>query len=226
MASRPQRLIRQAVSFALCLVPLYFTPWSNRRDAARDRVNRKTIARALPRPDLRRRLLGLVRRRRDTPLIGPLLRRLAPLLEGSARRPPAGKVVLALFNTWARDGRFWGNMQLSLLAGELERLGIETRLVVLLMRPGQEERNRRTVEEFVEDMGAKMDFDQIQEQVGKLREQLDDMLSNWRSSFRPATEKAEPVKPAAKKATTAKKPAAKKTTTAKKPAAKKASTTA
>jgi ElaB/YqjD/DUF883 family membrane-anchored ribosome-binding protein len=91
--------------------------------------------------------------------------------------------------------------------------------------------DRKAVEEFVEDMGAKMDFDQIQEQVGKLREQLDDMLSNWRSSFRPATEKAEPVKvaakPAVKKTTTAKKPAAKKTTTtAKKPAAKKASTTA
>ena len=107
--------------------------------------------------------------------------------------------------------------------------------------------DRKAVEEFVEDMGAKMDFDQIQEQVGKLREQLDDMLSNWRTSFRPATEKVEPKKatakptpaakkttttaakkPAAKKTTTtaAKKPAAKKTTTAKKPAAEKASTTA
>ena len=76
-----------------------------------------------------------------------------------------------------------------------------------------------------------MDFDQIQEQVGKLREQLDDMLSNWRSSFRPATEKVEPVKAAAKPAaakttTAAKKPAAKTTTAAKKPAAPKASTTA
>jgi hypothetical protein len=104
--------------------------------------------------------------------------------------------------------------------------------------------DRKAVEEFVEDIGAKVDFDQIQEQVGKLREQLDDMLSNWRSSFRPATEKVEPVKaaakpaaqktttaakkPVAKKTTTAaKKPVAKKTTTAaKKPAAKKASTTA
>jgi hypothetical protein len=96
--------------------------------------------------------------------------------------------------------------------------------------------DRKAVEEFVEDIGAKMDFDQIQEQVGKLREQLDDMLSNWRSSFRPATEKVEPVKaaakpaakPAARKTTTAaKKPAAKKTTTAaKKPAAKKTATAA
>ena len=76
--------------------------------------------------------------------------------------------------------------------------------------------DRKMVEDFVEDIGAKMDFDQIQEQVGKLREQLDDMLSNWRSSFRPVTEKA----PAAKATTAAKKPAAKATTAAKKPAAK------
>ena len=85
--------------------------------------------------------------------------------------------------------------------------------------------DRKMVEDFVEDIGAKMDFDQIQEQVGKLREQLDDMLSNWRSSFRPETEKAAVAKPAAKKpaakaTTAAKKPAAKATTAAKKPAAK------
>ena len=99
--------------------------------------------------------------------------------------------------------------------------------------------DRTAVEEFVEDIGARVDFDQIQEHVGKLREQLDDMLSNWRSSFRPTTEKAQPVVPAAKATTAAKKPAIKKTTTAakkqavqeavtaaKKPAATKASTTA
>lgn len=99
--------------------------------------------------------------------------------------------------------------------------------------------DRTAVEEFVEDIGARVDFDQIQEHVGKLREQLDDMLSNWRSSFRPTTEKAQPVVPAAKATTAAKKPAVKKTTTAakkqavqeavtaaKKPAATKASTTA
>lgn len=96
--------------------------------------------------------------------------------------------------------------------------------------------DRKMVEEFVEDVSARMDFDQIQEQVGKLREQLEDMLSNWRSSFRPTTPKAEApkaeapkaeapkavAKPAAKPA--AKKPAARKpaakSTAAKKPAAK------
>jgi len=85
--------------------------------------------------------------------------------------------------------------------------------------------DRTAVEEFVEDIGARVDFDQIQEHVGKLREQLDDMLSNWRSSFRPTTEKAQPVVPAAKATTAAKKPAVKKTTTAaKKPAVKKTTT--
>ena len=87
--------------------------------------------------------------------------------------------------------------------------------------------DRTAVEEFVEDIGARVDFDQIQEHVGKLREQLDDMLSNWRSSFRPTTEKAQPVVPAAKATTAAKKPAIKKTTTAaKKPAVKKTTTAA
>ena len=109
--------------------------------------------------------------------------------------------------------------------------------------------DRKAVEEFVEDIGARMDFDQIQEQVGRLRQQLDDMLSTWRSSFRPAGEKVAAAKPAAapaaKTVTAAKRPAAKpvakkpvakttttaakkpvaRTTTAKKPVAKKVTTT-
>jgi len=92
----------------------------------------------------------------------------------------------------------------------------------------------------VDELAAKVDLDQAREQVGKLRDQLEEMLATWRASFRPegevADEKAEPAedkaeaaekKPAAKapakKApakTTAKKPAASKT--AAKPAAKKA----
>ncbi len=75
----------------------------------------------------------------------------------------------------------------------------------------------------VEELSTKMDLDQAKEQVGKLRDQLEEMLETWRQSFRPekVEEKAETTtaeKPAAK-TTTAKKPAAK-TTTAKKPAAK------
>jgi hypothetical protein len=83
----------------------------------------------------------------------------------------------------------------------------------------------------VEEIAAKVDLDQVQEQVGKLRTQLEDMLATWRSSFRPEKDSAGTTKPAAKTTaakSTAKKPAAKSTaktpaakSTAKKPAAKK-----
>ena len=92
----------------------------------------------------------------------------------------------------------------------------------------------------VEEISSKVDLDQAKEQVSKLRDQLEDMLATWRTSFRPetvevkveVTETKAPTakapaakKPAAKtaKATAAKKPAAKttKATAAKKPAAKK-----
>jgi hypothetical protein len=70
----------------------------------------------------------------------------------------------------------------------------------------------------VDDIKEKVDFDQLQGRVEKLRDQLEDVLSNWKATFKPE-EKQEAKKPAAKK-TTAKKAAAKKTT-AKKAAAKK-----
>jgi hypothetical protein len=71
---------------------------------------------------------------------------------------------------------------------------------------------RITDGKVVDEITAKVDLDQAKEQVSKLRDQLEDMLATWRSSFRP--EKAEtpavtePVAPAAK-APTAKKPASK-----------------
>ena len=75
----------------------------------------------------------------------------------------------------------------------------------------------------VEEISSKVDLDQAKEQVGKLRDQLEDMLATWRTSFRPEKETNE-VGPADKttaatKSTAAKKPAAK-ANTAKKPAAK------
>jgi hypothetical protein len=77
--------------------------------------------------------------------------------------------------------------------------------------------DRKVVGEIQE----KVDIEQIQERVGKLRDQLDHTMVQWRDSFTPATKPAQP-KPApkpdaapktAKKAvdTKAKKPAAKKT---------------
>ena len=85
----------------------------------------------------------------------------------------------------------------------------------------------------IEEWTAKLDDIHMPAQVSKLREQLDDMVENWRKTFRPedaavAVPVEEVKKPAAKasttKSATAKKPAAKASTTksaaAKKPAAK------
>ncbi len=107
---------------------------------------------------------------------------------------------------------------------------------------GESTVDRITDSKSIDDLTTRVDFDQVQEQVNKLRDQLEDLVTTWRSNFRPATEAPAKVeekpaakateakapaakKPAAKKpaatATAAKKPAAKKTAAAKKPAAKK-----
>jgi hypothetical protein len=91
-------------------------------------------------------------------------------------------------------------------------------------------REREGVEELVDDLAERVDLEQIQEHVGRLREHLDEMLQSWRASFRPATpqkvevveEPPTPAKPATKKPAVAKKSApAKKPTPARKPPAKK-----
>ena len=74
----------------------------------------------------------------------------------------------------------------------------------------------------VEEISSKVDLDQAKEQVGKLRDQLEDMLATWRTSFRPekagdektATAPKAAAKPAAKKPA-ASKPATTKASTAK-----------
>lgn len=70
----------------------------------------------------------------------------------------------------------------------------------------------------VEEISSKVDLDQAKEQVGKLRDQLEDMLDTWRHSFRPEKDEEKTEVKATK--APAKKPAAKKPA-AKKPAAKK-----
>lgn len=42
----------------------------------------------------------------------------------------------------------------------------------------------------VDELTSKVDFDQAREQVTKLRDQLEDMLATWRTSFRPVEETA------------------------------------
>jgi septal ring-binding cell division protein DamX len=75
-------------------------------------------------------------------------------------------------------------------------------------------------QKVVEDITSRVDLDQAKDQVSKLRDQLEDMLATWRTSFRPEeTGTKAPVGDTTPKSTVAKKPAAKKPT-AKKPAAK------
>lgn len=61
----------------------------------------------------------------------------------------------------------------------------------------------------VEEISQKVDLDQAKEQVSKLRDQLEDMLATWRSSFRPEKTEDQPVTPAAPATKPASKPAAK-----------------
>jgi len=86
---------------------------------------------------------------------------------------------------------------------------------------------RITDGKVVDEITAKVDLDQAKEQVSKLRDQLEDMLATWRSSFRPEKAQTTTAKAAtapAAKAPAAKKPASK--TGAKASAAKTARSTA
>jgi hypothetical protein len=70
---------------------------------------------------------------------------------------------------------------------------------------------------MVSDLKERVDLDQLQGRVEKLKDQLEDVLTNWRETFKPGQAKKEADEAKAKK-----KPAAK--SGAKKPAAKKPST--
>jgi hypothetical protein len=95
------------------------------------------------------------------------------------------------------------------------------------------------VQATVDSVEEKIDVDQLQDQVAKLREQMEHVLISWKDSFRPsstvtevvaeekvpakkAVTKQAPAKKATVKRTTTKKTAPKKTSTAKKATAKKA----
>ena len=87
---------------------------------------------------------------------------------------------------------------------------------------GERVLNRISDGAVVEELTQKMDLDQAKEQVGKLRDQLEDMLETWRHSFKPEEKTAANApKPAAKTTAQAKKTTAAKASTTKKPAAKK-----
>jgi molecular chaperone DnaK (HSP70) len=91
------------------------------------------------------------------------------------------------------------------------------------VKEGEKLAKKLSDKKMVEELSGRVDLDQIQDQVEKLRDQLEAVLGNWRDSFRAEAKPA--AKPAAKapaKKPAARKPAAKKpATAAKKPAARK-----
>lgn len=74
----------------------------------------------------------------------------------------------------------------------------------------------------VDEIKEKVDFDQLQGRVEKLRDQLEDVLASWRSNFKPAEATPAAKKPAAKKPAAKKTASPKTTATAKKDTADKA----
>lgn len=63
---------------------------------------------------------------------------------------------------------------------------------------------------LVTEIKERVDFDQLQGRVEKLKDQLEEVLTNWRETFKPGQDKSEGDEPMAAAETTAKKPAAKK----------------
>ncbi len=72
---------------------------------------------------------------------------------------------------------------------------------------------------MVSEIKERVDLDQLQGRVEKLKDQLEDVLTNWRETFKPGQDKTEADKPKATKKPVAKSVAKK--TAVKKPAAKK-----
>ncbi len=50
---------------------------------------------------------------------------------------------------------------------------------------GEKLLNKLTDAKVVDDIASRVDFDQVSTQVNKLRDQLEDLLATWRTSFRP-----------------------------------------
>ena len=74
----------------------------------------------------------------------------------------------------------------STLNKEADSLGKTTnKRVAVWADEGEKIVNRITDAKMVDELTSKVDFDQVSTQVSKLRDQLEDMLSTWKASFRP-----------------------------------------
>lgn len=92
------------------------------------------------------------------------------------------------------------NARLETLREELESRGegLSDRAQQLLeewTREGRQAMEKVSEGKVVDEFASKVDFDQARDQVGKLREQLEEMLATWRSSFRPEAGDQAPARP-------------------------------
>jgi hypothetical protein len=113
------------------------------------------------------------------------------------------------------------------LSKEADNLGKTTNeRINVWANEGEKVVNRISEGKMVDELAAKVDFDQVSEQVSKLRDQLEDLLGTWRASFRPEKTTPKATVTTTVKAETTTKPAATasaKTTSAKTASAKTAS---
>jgi hypothetical protein len=118
------------------------------------------------------------------------------------------------FGVTAADAALAAVKELILQAMSLTDKGLEK---VSDVQVGQKNVGER-VQATVDTVEEKIDVDQLQDQVAKLRDQMEHVLVSWKDSFRPSAtvtevvveEKPAPRKPATKKASTAKKATTKK----------------
>jgi hypothetical protein len=102
------------------------------------------------------------------------------------------------------------------LSKEADNLGKTTnQRINVWANEGEKVVNRISEGKMVDELAAKVDFDQVSEQVSKLRDQLEDLLGTWRASFRPEKTTPKATVTTTVKAETTTKPAAAKTTAGK-----------
>jgi hypothetical protein len=112
-----------------------------------------------------------------------------------------------------------GDLRSKLSEGATEYSQVAEKAIDSWAVEGEKVVGRITDGKVVEEISSKVDLDQAKEQVSKLRDQLEDMLATWRTSFRPEkasgkdTAKEAPAKKPATKATSTPKASAAKTTT-------------
>lgn len=128
---------------------------------------------------------------------------------GSATRKTAYALVGAPLVAGRRLGRKSGAWRRS-ARREFEAWVTEGERMTAELRQGK----------VVEEIKEKVDFDHLQDRVEKLRDQLEDVLANWRATFKP--EKPATAEAATEPETAAKKTVRKTTATAKADAADKA----